>query len=149
MLRHFRNKHGTSQPYPQNHRAYPPPPPPPPPPPSPSPIQTTKQSWISTAATTTTATSEVENEFRFQHPFTANITGPAGCGKTYFVKALLLPVLERPTAKTSASLLTSALISACAGLVLIDWKTGIPCLGFTKGLVFSMRQTEAGLTGLT
>jgi hypothetical protein len=45
-------------------------------------------------------------------------------------------------------LMTSALISACAGLVLIDRKTGIPFLGFTKGLVFSMRQTETGLTGL-
>jgi hypothetical protein len=27
MLRHFRNKHGTSQPYPKNHHAYPPLPP--------------------------------------------------------------------------------------------------------------------------
>ena len=107
MLRHFRNKHGTSHPYPQNHRAYPPPPPsspiqtyqqsrshhvyPPPPPPPPSPIQTYKQSRIFTTATTTTtaaaaATNEVENEFRFHHPFTANITGPTDCGKTYFVK---------------------------------------------------------------
>ena len=25
----------------------------------------------------------------FCHPFTANITGPTGCGKTYFVKELL------------------------------------------------------------
>jgi hypothetical protein len=32
-----------------------------------------------------TATNEVENEFRFQHPFTANITGSTGYGKTYFV----------------------------------------------------------------
>jgi predicted AAA+ superfamily ATPase len=32
---------------------------------------------------------KVENEFRFQHPFTTNITGPTGCGKTYFVKTLL------------------------------------------------------------
>ena len=91
MLRHFRNKHGTSQPYPQNHRAYPPPSPPSAPPPLPfhSPIQTYKPSWISTAATTTTTaattttfatitttTSEVENGFLFRHPFTANITGP-------------------------------------------------------------------------
>jgi hypothetical protein len=27
--------------------------------------------------------------FLFRHSFTANITGPTGCGKTYFVKALL------------------------------------------------------------
>ena len=105
MLRHSRNKHGTSQPYTQNHRAYPPPSPPSAPPPLPfhSPIQTYKPSWISIAATTTTTTaattttiatittttSEVENGFRFRHPFTANITGPTGCGKTYFVKTLL------------------------------------------------------------
>jgi predicted AAA+ superfamily ATPase len=31
----------------------------------------------------------VENGFRFRHPFTVNITGPTGCGKTYFAKALL------------------------------------------------------------
>ena len=101
MLRHFRNKHGTRQPYPQNHHVYPPRPPsspiqtyhqsrshhvypPLPPPPPPSPIQTYKQSWISTAAA-----NEVENGFRFRNPFTANIMGPTGGGKTYFVKTLL------------------------------------------------------------
>ena len=78
MLRHFRNKHRTSQPYPQNHRAYPPPPPsspiqtyqqsrshhvyPAPPPLPPSPIQTYKQSRISTTATTTTAAAAATNE---------------------------------------------------------------------------------------
>ena len=73
MLRHFRNKHGTRQPYPQIHHAYPPPPPSSPiqayqqsrshnvyplaspPPPPPSRIQTYKQSWTSITAATTTA----------------------------------------------------------------------------------------------
>ena len=72
LLRHFRNNHGTIQPYPQNHHAYPSPPtsspiqtyqqsrihhvyPPPPPP---SLTQKYKQSWISNtvAAAVTTAT---------------------------------------------------------------------------------------------
>ena len=67
-------------------RGYPPRPPPPPP----SPIQTYRQSRISDAATSaTTTTNEEGNEFRFQHPLTANVTGPTGCGKTYFVKTLL------------------------------------------------------------
>jgi hypothetical protein len=98
MLRHFRNKH---EPVNRIHRtnAYLPPPPS-------SPIQTYRQSWISIDATATgaaattavaaaataaavSATNEVENEFRFQHPLTANITGPTGCGKTYFVKTPL------------------------------------------------------------
>jgi hypothetical protein len=49
-------------------------------------MQTYKQSWISSAPTTAaavTATNEVEYEFRFQHPFTANITGLTGCGDVF------------------------------------------------------------------
>ena len=30
-----------------------------------------------------------EQDFVFKHPFTANISGPTSCGKTYFVKSLL------------------------------------------------------------
>ena len=30
-----------------------------------------------------------QKPFLFRHPFTANITGPTGCGKRYFVKTLL------------------------------------------------------------
>ena len=112
MLRHFQNKHGTSQPYPQNHHAYPPLPPispiqtyqqssrhrvyPPPPPPSPSQYRYISNRGyppppppIPSPPSVAAATNEVENEVRFRHPFTANITGPTGCGKTYFVKTLL------------------------------------------------------------
>lgn len=30
-----------------------------------------------------------QQEFMFQHPFTANVSGPTSSGKTYFVKSLL------------------------------------------------------------
>ena len=46
------------------------------PPVPPSPIQTYKPSWISTTTIMTATANEVENEFCFRHPFTANITGP-------------------------------------------------------------------------
>ena len=78
MYIHHHHRHRHHQYRHISNRGYPPPPPPPPPLPLPPPP----------TATAVAATIEVENEFRFQHPFTANITGPTGCGKTYFVKAL-------------------------------------------------------------
>ena len=63
LLRHQRNMHEATPPPPPP----PPPPPSPPPPPPPPPLQ----------------------DFVFRHPFTAIVTGPTSCGKTYFVKTLL------------------------------------------------------------
>lgn len=36
-----------------------------------------------------------QQDFSFQHPFTANVSGPTCSGKTYFVKMLLHPVRPR------------------------------------------------------
>ncbi|KAK3092712.1 hypothetical protein FSP39_006378 [Pinctada imbricata] len=106
FLRHHRHKHHEHDIYhqsspvklppkefpPQNNQAYPPPPPqsiqaypPPPPPPSsqayppppPPPPPQQQQSFV------------------FKHPFTANVSGPTACGKTYFVKTLLQRCIKK------------------------------------------------------
>ena len=40
--------------------------------------------------------SVITDSFAFQHPFTANVSGPTSCGKTYFVKDLLHSCLISP-----------------------------------------------------
>lgn len=36
-----------------------------------------------------------QQKFQFTHPFTANVSGPTSCGKTYFVKLLLQNCLTK------------------------------------------------------
>lgn len=36
-----------------------------------------------------------QQTFQFMHPFTANVSGPTSCGKTYFVKLLLQNCLTK------------------------------------------------------
>lgn len=36
-----------------------------------------------------------QQKFQFMHPFTANVSGPTSCGKTYFVKLLLQNCLTK------------------------------------------------------
>ena len=78
MMRHYRNKHGTTHSYPQSTHPYPPhslPPPPHTPPPPPTPHTPPPQ--------------RKEEHFLFKHPFTMTVSGVTSCGKTYFVKQLL------------------------------------------------------------
>ena len=103
MLRHYRNKHGTTQPYPQSTDAYPPPPPPqeeviPPPPPQegnispPPPPPPQEEENISPPLVPeeqSIYTPEKTEQFVFKHPFTMTASGPTACGKTYFVKTML------------------------------------------------------------
>jgi hypothetical protein len=112
MLRHKRNKHGTTQPYPQSTDAYSPPPPPPqkeiipPPPPEkgiipppsppqkgniqpPSPQEEENISPSLLPEGESIYTPEKTRQFVFKHPFTMTASGSTSCGKTYSVKTML------------------------------------------------------------
>jgi hypothetical protein len=98
MLRHKRNKHGTTRPYPQSSDAYPPPPPPPPPltegytlpPPRYSQSNEKKPYYI--LKTNNPYTFYVPDKYYpdhfmpWVHPFTSVIIGPTGSGKSVFVR---------------------------------------------------------------
>jgi len=82
MMRHYRNKHGTTHSYQQNTHTYPPPPhslPPPPPPHTPSPPP----------PPFTPSPQRKEEHFVIKHPITMTVSEVTSCGKTYFVKQLL------------------------------------------------------------
>ena len=95
MMRHHRNKHGITEPYPLTSHADPPPPPqregtsPPPPPQkegtAPPPPPPPPPHDEDTAA----PQKEETEHLVFKHPFTMTVSGPTSCGKTFFVKQLL------------------------------------------------------------
>ncbi|VDI44317.1 Hypothetical predicted protein [Mytilus galloprovincialis] len=104
MMRHHRNKHGITEPYPQSSHEDPPPPPqregtsPPPPPPPPPPPQRGDQQLPRNEdmppppprdEDTPPPRKEETEHFVFKHPFTMTVSGPTSCGKTFFVKQLL------------------------------------------------------------
>jgi hypothetical protein len=115
MLRHKRNKHGTTRPYPQSSDAYPPPPPPPPPPltegytlPPPQYSQSNEKKPYYILKTNNPYTFYVPNKYYpdhfmpWVHPFTSVIMGPTGSGKSVFVrrfvhniKHIMTPIRDR------------------------------------------------------
>jgi hypothetical protein len=117
MLRHKRNKHGTTHPYPQSSDAYPPPPPPSPlppplregyalPPPHYSQSDEEKPYYI--LKTNNPYTFYVPDGYDpdhfmpWVHPFISVISGPTGSGKSVFVrrfvhniKHMMTPIPDR------------------------------------------------------
>ncbi|VDI72109.1 Hypothetical predicted protein [Mytilus galloprovincialis] len=91
MMRHHRNKHGITEPYPQSSHEDPPPPqregtsPPPPPPPQRGDQQLPRNEDMPPPP----PRKEETEHFVFKHPFTMTVSGPTSCGKTFFVKQLL------------------------------------------------------------
>jgi hypothetical protein len=93
MLRHKRNKHGTTHPYPQTSDAYPPPTPPRPPPltegytlPPPQYSQNNEEEPYYILKTNNPYTFHVPDKYHpdhfmpWIHPFTSVIAGPTGSG---------------------------------------------------------------------
>ncbi|XP_033741828.1 uncharacterized protein LOC117328408 [Pecten maximus] len=124
MKRHQRNIHGYLTTPPQKDSQPPPPPPPPPPlqessnvysPPPPPPQEGShayplshqgshaypppppqKSSYIDVMKQSVyDVLPQQQQNFVFIHPFTANVSGPTSCGKTYFVKLLLQNCLTK------------------------------------------------------
>ena len=122
MLRHKRNKHGTTHPYPQSSDAYPPlregytPPPPmregntpqPPPPPQQPYSQSNEEEPYYILKTNNPYTFHVPDGYDpdhfmpWVHPFTSVISGPTGSGKSVFVrrfvhniKHMMTPIPDR------------------------------------------------------
>jgi GTPase SAR1 family protein len=124
MLRHKRNKHGTTHPYPQSSDAYPPlregytpqPPPPPlregntpqPPPPQQPYSQSNEEEPYYILKTNNPYTFYVPDGYDpdhfmpWVHPFTSVISGPTGSGKSVFVrrfvhniKHMMTPIPDR------------------------------------------------------
>ena len=82
LKRHMQTLHGFKD---RQVAAQPPPPPPPQsecPPPAP-------QSERPPPPPPERPQPPLQQDFMFQHPFTANVSGPTSCGKTYFVMTLL------------------------------------------------------------
>ena len=68
----------------------PPPPPPPPTPPPPPPSSPPPPPQSAPSVLCQTAPQEQSLNFFFKHPFTSIVTGPTGCGKSTYVKDLLM-----------------------------------------------------------